>query len=61
VKALLGYRVFKNPAGKSARPVSISEEDWEELDLKTASLCLTDEVMYNMMDEEMATSLWSRL
>ena len=24
-------------------------------------LCLTDEVMYNMMDEKMATGLWSSL
>ena len=34
------------------------------MDLKAAStipLCLTDEVMYNVMDEEMATKLSSRL
>ena len=34
------------------------------MDLKTVStiqLCLTDEVMYNVMDEEMTTELWSRL
>ena len=34
------------------------------MDLKATSmiqLCLTDEVMYNVMDEEMATGLWSRL
>jgi len=34
------------------------------MDLKVTStiqLCLTDEVMYNAMDEEMATGLWSRL
>ena len=34
------------------------------MDLKTAStiqLCLADEVMYNVMDEETVTSLWSRL
>jgi len=24
-------------------------------------LCLVDEVMYNVMDEEMVTRLWSRL
>ena len=24
-------------------------------------LCLADEVLYNVMDEEMATELWSRL
>jgi len=34
------------------------------MDLKTVStiqLCLTDEVMYNVMDEEITTELWSRL
>jgi len=27
----------------------------------TTQLCLADEVIYNVMDEEMATDLWSRL
>jgi len=34
------------------------------MDLKAAStiqLCLADDVMYNMMDEETVTGLWSRL
>ena len=34
------------------------------MDLKVTSmiqLCLADEVMYNMMDEETVTGLWSRL
>jgi len=34
------------------------------MDLKTAStiqLCLTYEVIYNMMDEETITKLWTRL
>jgi len=34
------------------------------MDLKAASmiqLCLADEVMYKVMDEEMATRLWLRL
>ena len=34
------------------------------MDLKAANtiqLCLVDEVMYNVMDEEMATRFWSRL
>ena len=42
----------------------MSDEDWEKLDLKAVSmiqLCLVDEVMYNVMDEEMATGLWLRL
>jgi len=42
----------------------MSYEDWEELSLKAVStiqLCLADVVVYNMMDEETVTSLWSSL
>ena len=38
--------------------------DLKKMDLKMANmiqLCLADEVMYKLMDEEMATELWSRL
>lgn len=40
------------------------DEDWEKLDPKAASmiqLCLVDGVMYNVMDVETTTSLWSKL
>ena len=30
-------------------------------DISSIQLCLTDEVMYNLMDEEMTVRLWSRL
>ena len=46
-------------AGKIKKPTGTSNEDWE-MDLKAAStiqLCLVDEVMYNVMDEEMTTEL----
>ena len=49
---------------KSVKPVSTSDEDWEEMDLKEATtiqLCLTDEVTYNVMNEEIAIGLCSRL
>jgi len=42
----------------------MSNENWEEMDLKAAStmqLCHSDEVMYHIMDEEMIIGLWSRL
>jgi len=59
VKALLVQQgLHKTLQGKSAKPADTSNEDWEGIDLKAAStiqLCLTDEVMYNVMDEEMAT------
>ena len=50
--------------GKSAKTADTLTEDWEEIDLKAASTiqpCLADDVMYNVMDEETATRLWSRL
>jgi len=56
--------LHKTLQGKSAKPADTSNENWEEMDLKTTNmiqLCLADEVMYNVMDEKMATGLWSRL
>ena len=57
-------RSSQNFIGKSAEPASMSNENWEELDLKAAStiqLYLADEIIYNVMNEEMTTSLWSKL
>ena len=56
VKELLVQQgLHKTLQGKSAKPAGTSNEDWKEIDLKAAStiqLCLADEVMYNVMDEE---------
>ena len=61
VKALLVQQgLRKTLQGKSAKPACTSNEDWEEIDLKAANtiqLCLADEIMYNVMDEETATGL----
>ena len=46
--------LHKTLQGKSTKLAGTSDEDWEEIDLKATStiqLCLTDEVMYNVMDE----------
>ena len=40
------------------------DKDWKELDLKVAStiqLCLAEKVMYDVIDEETTTGLWSKL
>ena len=45
---------------KSTKIAGTSDEDWEEMDLKAASmiqLSLADKMMYNVMDEEIATGL----
>ena len=65
VKALLVQQgLHMTLQEKSAKHVGTSDEDWEEINLKVAStiqLCLADEVMYNVMDEEITTGLWSKL
>ena len=51
---LVQQGLHKTLQGKSAKPVGMSNEDWEEMDLKAVStiqLCLTDKVMYNVIDE----------
>jgi len=61
---LVQLGLHKTLQEKSTKPASMSNENWEEIDLKVPSmiqLCLTNEVMYNVMDEETDTSLWSRL
>jgi len=61
---LIQQGLHKTLQGKSVKAAGASNKDWEEIDLKAAStiqLCLADEVMYNVMDEETATGLWLRL
>jgi hypothetical protein len=51
-------------AGKSKKPTSMTDEDWEDLDaraLSTIRLCLADEVLFNIVGEETTTGLWNRL
>jgi len=51
-------------AGKVSKTCRYVKRRLREMDLKTVSmiqLCLADEMMYNMMDEEITTGLWSKL
>jgi len=63
-KALLVQQsLHKTFQGKSVKPVDISNENWEEMDLKATNtiwLCLADKVTYNMLDETI-TELWLKL
>jgi len=64
VKALVQQGLHKILQGKSAKSTGMSDEHWEKMDLKaesTIQLCLVDEVMYDVMNEEIVMSLWSRL
>src|SRR5205809_5898071 len=50
--------------GISKKPSDMYKDDWEDMDYKaraTIVLCLSDEVLYNVMNEESAAGLWSRL
>jgi len=65
VKALLVQQgLHKTLLGKSGKSASTSNKHWKEIDLKATStiqLCLADEIMYNVMNEEIGTGLWSKL
>ena len=65
MKALLVQQgLHKNLLGKSGKSTGTSNKHWKEIDLKaisTIQLCLADEIMYNVMDEETGTGLWSKL
>src|SRR3954468_12340257 len=42
----------------------MGEDEWKEIDVKakaTIILCLSDEILYNVMNEDTAAELWSRL
>src|SRR3954464_3710093 len=50
--------------GIRKKPSTMGEDDWKEIDIKanvTIILCLSDEVLYNVMNEDTAAGLWSRL
>jgi hypothetical protein len=51
-------------AGKTKKPTSMPDEDWEDLDaraLSTIHLCLANEVLFNIIGDEATTGLWNRL
>ena len=46
--------------GKRKRPLTMRNDEWEELDsiaFSTIRLCLTDDVLFNIVEEKLATSL----
>jgi hypothetical protein len=51
-------------AGKTKKLTNMTNEDYEDLDaraLSTISLCLADEVLFNIVGEETTTGLWNKL
>uniref|UniRef100_A0A2N9GEX0 Integrase catalytic domain-containing protein n=1 Tax=Fagus sylvatica TaxID=28930 RepID=A0A2N9GEX0_FAGSY len=50
--------------GKTKRPEKMTDDEWEELDMKAVStiwLLLADEVMYDVMEENSTTGIWLNL
>jgi hypothetical protein len=55
VKALLG---------KEKKPITIKDEDWDEIDARALSaicLCLVDDVLFNNVSEKTTINLWTKL
>ena len=50
--------------GKRKKPPTMTDDEWEDLDVKVLSkihLCLADDVLFNIIGETLATSLWNKL
>ena len=50
--------------GKRKKPLTITDDEWEDLDAKALStirLCLADDVLFNIIGETLAASLWNKL
>jgi hypothetical protein len=54
----------KSLVGKSKKPTTMMEWEWEDLDeksLSTIHLCLSDEIPFNIVREDTTSGLWSHL
>jgi len=50
--------------GKMMRPTTVTEEQWDEMDKKilfAIQLCLSREVLREVINEKIATGIWSKL
>ena len=46
------------------KPLTVADDEWEDLDAKALStihLCLMNDVLFNIIGEKSATSLWNKL
>ena len=46
------------------KPKKTSDDDWEELEMKVMStirICLANEILYQVMEEELSTAIWTKL
>ena len=50
--------------GKARKPEMLTDDEWEELNMKAVStiqLCLADELMYDVMDDVSIVAIWLKL
>ena len=61
---LISQKLHKALAGKEQKPVSMKDEDWEELDLEARAaiiLCLERDVAFLVNEEATAAGVWLKL
>lgn len=61
---LISQKLHKALVGKEQKPVSMKDEDWEELDLEARAaiiLCLERDVAFLVNEEATAAGVWSKL
>ncbi|PKI44710.1 hypothetical protein CRG98_034887 [Punica granatum] len=61
---LIQKGLHKALLGKEKKLKSMEDDEWDEQDEKAVStihLCLADEVIFNVKEEKIAASLWTKL
>jgi hypothetical protein len=61
---LVQQGVAKALLGKSKKPVSMTDEEWEDVDVKALNvirLCLADNVLFNNVADKTIVGLWTKL
>jgi hypothetical protein len=61
---LMQQGVVRALLGKTKQPVTITNDDWDEMDARELSaihLCLVDDVLFNIVTEKTTIVLWSKL
>ena len=64
VKDLLAQQGCLKALLQEGKPAKMEADDWEELQLKAAGtirLCLSDQVIYHVMDENSPKKIWEKL
>ena len=55
---------YKTLLGIEKKPSNMEDDEWNDIDFRgkaTIILCLSDEVLYKVMNEETTAGLWCKL